>query len=378
MNYLKLQLFAMLAISALAHAQVTTESLGAEVDAEIDKMYVAPTAPTLQPVVTIANNNRIGFVQAQSVQAQSVQKQPVTIIEASPLATSNAESIRKGRQDEEMRTESRIVEKLEQSRMEDEKKRASVLFGDKFDSLNKKEQLPQTAEAAPTLAPTSNVQAQPLIIQQTPSLSKGDIQQEIRAALDEDKAQSESTNLFESKYVSVTAGIPQYADASAINGQYSMGVALGTSNDYFQVEGGFLYSAYGIRRAEYLTQFNQIGLADFLMNQYQTYVSAKYQLMAGSIRPTIGGLASYSYRKYLSDSFTSYGAAGTEFGHSSAIDLGIAAGIDMSLTQRFSLGADLKYMFNISSNINGDTAPGARSPEKLNYYLLGVSAKVNF
>ena len=53
------------------------------------------------------------------------------------------------RQDEEMKTESRIVEKLEQSRMEDEKKRASVLFGDKFDNL----QNAPAAQTAPQMAP---------------------------------------------------------------------------------------------------------------------------------------------------------------------------------------------------------------------------------
>ena len=63
-------------------------------------------------------------------------KQPTTVIEASPLTESKAETIRKARQDAELATEQTIVEKLEMSRMEDEKRRAEVLFGDKFNSLN--------------------------------------------------------------------------------------------------------------------------------------------------------------------------------------------------------------------------------------------------
>ena len=42
---------------------------------------------------------------------------------------SNADAIRRRRQDEEMRTESKIVEKLEQSRMEDERRRAGRAAG---------------------------------------------------------------------------------------------------------------------------------------------------------------------------------------------------------------------------------------------------------
>lgn len=370
MNYLKLHLFAMLAVVAtVAHAQVNNESLNAEVDAEIDKMYV-PSQPTIQSVPTIQNVN----INRQ----QSVQKQPVTLIEASPLASSNAEAIRKGRQDEEMRTESRIVEKLEQSRMEDEKRRADVLFGDKFEALNNKPAVQAVVvQQEAIVAPSSNVQAQPIVIQQ--GLSKDDIGAEVRAALeDKEKADNATTSLFETKYFSAMAGAPQYADAQTIKGSYSLGLALGTTNDYFQVEGGFIYSTYNIDRAQYLSQHNQIYTADFLMNQYQTYVSAKYQLLAGTIRPSIGGLVSYSYRKYVSDSYTTYGSPGTEFGHSSAIDLGITGGMDIVLSQRFALGADLKYMFNMSANINGDTAPGAKSPEKLNYYIMGVSAKMMF
>lgn len=376
MNYLKLQLFAMLAMASVSHAQVGSESLNAEVDAEIDRMY---SAPTIQSTA----QSQPQQVQTVIVTRQApVQKQPVTMVEASPLNSSNAESIRKNRQDEEMRTETRIVEKLEISRMEDEKRRAQVLFGDKFDALNNKDQAatPAEAPAAPVVAPSSNVQAQPIIIQSQETLSRDDVAQEVRAALDEDKASAHdesSTSLFEKKYFSAQAGVPQYAEAQAIRGNYSAGIGIGTQNDYLQVEGGFIYSNYNLD-AFYYNQFNQISFAPFIMNQYQTYLSAKFQIMSGAIRPNLGGLVSYSYRTYVTDAFTSFGPAGTKTGNSGAIDLGITAGVDIALNQRFALGADLKYMFNMSANINGNTVAGASSPEKLNYYLLGVAAKMAF
>ena len=378
MNYLKFHLFAILAIASVSHAQVGSESLNAEVDAEIDRMYSAPTIQSSQPQQ----------VQTVIVSRQApVQKQPVTMVEASPLSASNAESIRKNRQEEEMRTETRIVEKLELSRMEDEKKRAQVLFGDKFDALNNKEQAAQPAPAAPVVAPSSNVQPQPIVIQSNESLTRDDVAQEVRAALDEDKASKDdsSTNLFEKKYFSAQAGVPQYADMPAIQGNYSFGFGLGTSNDYLQVEGGFIYSNYRIENASYAYNagsdampYYVSGFGNFVMNQYQTYLATKFQIMAGAIRPTLGGILSYSYRTYVTDSFTAMGASGTKTGTSGAIDFGITAGVDIALNERFAIGADLKYMFNISSNINGDTQPGASSPEKLNYYILGVAATMSF
>ncbi|MBC7456768.1 MAG: hypothetical protein H7235_00720, partial [Bdellovibrionaceae bacterium] len=220
MNYLKLQLFAMLAIASVSHAQVGSESLNAEVDAEIDRMYSAPT-------IQSTSQARPQQIQTVIVARQApVQKQPVTMVEASPLSSSNADSIRKSRQEEEMKTETRIVEKLETSRMEDEKRRAQVLFGDKFDALNNKEQAVAqpvyVAPVQPVAAPSSNVQ--PIIIQEKESLSRDDVAHEVRAALDEDKASANdntSTNLFEKKYFSAQAGVPQYADSQAIRGNYS-------------------------------------------------------------------------------------------------------------------------------------------------------------
>jgi hypothetical protein len=273
--------------------------------------------------------------------------------------------------------------------MEDEKRRASVLFGDKFNKLNNQKHESEADEvvpvvpAAPVMAPSSYIQPQPIIIQTQDSpkdsLTRDDVQQEVRAALDEDKAAAEEQiSLFERKYFSMIAGVPQYSNANGIQGNYSLGFNIGTTNNFLQVEVGFIYSNYLITDAQYVDRFNYVRLADFSLNQYQTFVATKIQLLDGDIRPSVGGLASYSFRKYVADSFTTYGDKGTDFGQSSAIDLGVTAGIDLALSQRFSLGADLKYMFNISSNINGKTSSNAASPEKLSYYLLGLTAKMMF
>lgn len=90
--------------------------------------------PTIQ-IITVPQSSK-GKAKGESVGEDTpVYKQPTTVVEASPLVESKAEKIRKSRQDAEVATEQGIVEKLEQSRLEDEKRRAEVLFGDKFNVL---------------------------------------------------------------------------------------------------------------------------------------------------------------------------------------------------------------------------------------------------
>lgn len=364
--------FLMLLTNA-SYSQVQSETLGGDVDTEIDQMYQKPQSSQAVVTQTIT-------IPQQAAPAKSVQKQPVTVVESTPLSDSRADNIRRNRQDEEMRTESRIVEKLEQSRMEDEKKRAGVLFGDKFEALqNAPQAVPQTQQVQ--VQPVQPVQQvapvqQPIVIQQNESLTRDAVREEVRAALDENE--KAVTPVIEQKYFSGIAGIAQYPDIKAITGNYSLGAAFGTRFDYFMVEGGFLFSNYGILGASYLDQNNFIRLADFEMNQYQGYMAAKYQLLGGFVRPVLGGLVAYSYRSYSATTPTTYGNSGTEFGTSHAIDLGVIGGVDLEFNDKMSVGVDMKYIFNMSSRINGSSVSGALLPEKSQYYITSLVARVNF
>ncbi len=378
MNYLKSYLFTMLAASLFAvstHAQSEDVSLNAEVDAEIERMYVAPQG------AGSANMNRTQIVVVP--QQATVQKQPVTVIEASPLSNSNADAIRKNRQEEELRTETRIVEKLEISRMEDEKRRAQTLFGDRFDSLNNQQPAQtQPIQSETIVAPSSHVQPQPIIVQQTETIDRDVVHEEVRAALAAEKEVAEDDyDGFDRRYMSFQAGMPMYSSAQAIKGNYSVGMGVGAANDFFEVEGGFIYSSFKVENAAYLTQYPYMGVAyaDHDMNQYQGYLSGKFIVFTGSIRPTVGGILAYSYRTYeVSPDRFQYAPPGMGDGNTSAIDAGVTAGVDIKLSRRFSLGADFKYMFNMSSNLEEGTVPGYKSPEKMNYYVLGVAGKMSF
>lgn len=382
-------LFAAL-LTVQAYAQVESETLSSEVDQQIDQLSGSAQTQVSQP-------QQSQSVVTQTVvvpQQQQIQKQPMTVIEASPLADSRADSIRKGRQEEEMRTESKIVEKLEQSRMEDEKRRAQVLFGDKFDALQNGSQqtqpvvAPQVVVPAQQVAPSSQVQAQPIIIEQNDSLSKDDVREEIRAALEDQE--TEVVAPVQQKYFSGTAGIAQYPESSTIVGNYSLGAAFGTRYDLFLVEGSFLFSNFSVAGIENGSYYNGIGyipvqrqINDFFnMNQYQGMIAAKYQLLDGFVRPYLGGQVAYSYRTYESNynyyTTNGYIAKGDSVVTSHAFDLGTDVGVDLEFNERVSLGANFKYMFNVAARINGDTAGGGNSVEKQQYFITGLTARVNF
>jgi len=381
---------AQLVIGQMSYAQ--SQELNAEVDAEIEQMYKSSGAqqqPSVlsAPVQAAKPQQSSQPVVTQTIyvpQQPAVQKQPETQVEGSPLTNSRADSIRRGRQDEELRTETRIVEKLEQSRLEDEKKRASVLFGDKFDALQNQQQQqpvqpvqvaqPAVVPVAPVQAPSSQVQ--PVIINQNESLTRDAVREEVRAALTEDK--DAVVPAMEQRYFSATAGIGQYPDVDSIKGNYSLGAAFGTRFDYFLVEGAFVFSNYTVDGLYSTPYGNQ--RADFDMNQYQGTVATKYQLLGGFLRPVVGGLISYSYREYELSQQNNYLANyyGVNGGTSHAIDLGLLAGVDLEFNSKMSFGVDMKYMFNMSSKVSGSTVAGAQTPEKLQYFTTGLFARVNF
>ena len=371
-------ILANLMFAEMAKAQSSAANeLNAEVDSEIEQMYQQQSTSN-KNAPTADANAATGAVVTQTVVVPqqsypTVQKQPETTVEGSPLSNSRADNIRRGRQEEELRTGSKIVEKLEQSRMEDEKKRAAILFGDKFDALQNQQAQPvQVQQVAPVEAPSSQVQ--PIIINQNETLTRDAVREEVRAALTEDdKAIMPS---LEQKYFTANAGIGQYPDIESVQGNYALGAGFGTRFDYFLVEGSFLYSNYTLN-AKYVDGFNTRS-ANFDMNQYQGIIATKYQLIGGFVRPVVGGLIAYSYREYVANNNTAYGVAGTEFGTSHAIDLGLIAGVDLEFNDKMSAGFDMKYMFNMSNKISGATAAGSTPVEQLQYFTTGLFARVNF
>ena len=384
MNLLKTSLLAATVFSAVnVFAQY---DVGADVDTELNQVYQTQQAPRGgsyapkggQPIY-IMNN------QQQPNSQMAVQKQPTTVIEASPLTESNAEKIRRARQDAELQTEQKIVEKLETSRMEDEKRRANILFGDKFNTLNGEQQQPQQP-VQPVVAQEPAVAPTPVVIQQAPQENTRDVvREEIKAALDSEKTIQDKP--ASNKYVGVGLGMGDIPEAKNVKGNYALGLMIGSRNENgLVVEGGFTYSTYEIER-QYVDA-NGVLFPRFIdATQYAGSLAAKFELSQSTFRPFIGGLAQFSYREYTFSSNQYYSDAPDQDARatSTALDLGLTAGMDLAVTEHMALGLDFKYMFNLTNQsetkrsvyYDNQQIYGTKL-EKLNYYVVGLTAKYLF
>jgi hypothetical protein len=380
-------------------------SLDEEVNAELDRMYqgggsqaqAAPAAKITpqviqQPVAAPAQASQAQGVQVTVVPVQAAPmavapqavaiptvapseplKQPTTVIEATPLVESKAEKLRKSRADAELSTEQGIVEKLEQSRLEDEKKRAEVLFGDKFNTLMNQGQ-PQPAPVAapapaPMLAPIpvvvpeqiveTPVVAAPIVEEKKdPGLAREEVRAEISTAIADLKKEQEAAKPKSQTYMSLMAGSSDYPDAVNVKPQYSFGIGIGRQlDDHLVLEGSFQYSNFDVEQRQLNgSYYSGSCYYDYQgncypriteMNQYSTGALVKYQILSGMFRPEVGGLMSYTYRTFTDKQFGLSDA--TVASH--ALDLGIMGGFTVALTESFSIGLDMRYMWNMTNKV---------------------------
>jgi hypothetical protein len=439
-----------LAITAFLPVAVLAQStLDEEVNAELDKMYQAQPAaqpqqaqrsagPAVQVNVQAAQSanqaptavaapvaapvavapTAVAPQTTQAVVAQP-QKQPTTVIQASPLVESKAEMIRKNRQDAEVSTEQGIVEKLEESRLQDEKKRAEVLFGDKFNTLmNQPAPQAQPAPApAPVVAPVITPVPQqavvpaplpvqevqpalpPVIIEKEAKSEKEEekldreaVRGEVNAALAEFKKESDKPKT--SSYIAVMAGSADYPDAINVKGQYSIGAAYGHKfTDRMIGEGSFLFSNYQVEQPASYGNGGSVydpSTGQYVyypriteMNQYSTSGLVKYQLLGGTLRPEVGALMSYTYRTFSDKQFALSDATVT----SQALDFGVMTGVAIEMSESFALGLDFRYMWNMTNKVDGTSLQKSSiyqgssnyTPiEQLSYYNLSVVGRASF
>jgi hypothetical protein len=338
----------------------------------------ATTAAVAAPAATAANS-------AAGVQAV---KQPTTVIEASPLVESGADKLRKAREEAEVNTEQKIVEKLEQSRLDDEKKRADVLFGDKFNQMNNQQQAAAPVATQAVVAPTA---AAADADKKDEKIDRDAVRGEVKAALDEMKAQAQTEEKPKPQnYIGVLGGGGSYPDAKNVRGQGSLGVSFGRKfDDRLVVEGSFLYSNYQV---EQMSAYGYCagGVVDPLgncypritnMNQYAGQALIKYQLLSGTFRPEIGALAAYTYRTFSDTQFSMSNSSAS----SNALDAGVMAGVSLELTQKFSVGFDFRYMWNMAYKTSGlqqsfqQTFMDSTAPiETMNYYTANIVGRGNF
>ena len=359
---------------------------------------VAQVAPVSQPTAVID--------QPIAVAAPIVQKQETTVISATPLKESKAEQIRKSRQDAEISTEQSIVVKLEESRLEDEKRRSEVLFGDKFETLQGQNALinnspnssviqQQGTIIAPVAATPVPAVVAPVIVTEAPIVvpapvkhedrhDRDDVRGEVRASIQEMKEEKKSETR---SYFSGLAGLGDYPDVKNVRGNYSLGFSFGQKfNDRMLAEGSFMYSNFDVEQRDGNVICNP-GCVAYpritRMDQYAGSAQVKYQLLGGMIRPVIGGALAYVYRTF---SDTQFGNS-SNYAQSHALDLGLVTGVDVELSEKFTIGLDARYMWNMTnrSQTSGfqqsfsQSVYGSDTPiEQLSYMNISLVGRATF
>jgi hypothetical protein len=337
---------------------------------EVTPSETAQTAP--QAGIVILNNQKSTQSSGQAV----IQDQPTNVIEDSPLTMSSAERRRRERQSMELQTEQKIVEKLEEARIEDERARGDRLFNQGFGSGNNQPAQPQVAPQTVQViqAPRQVVEVAPVEKQEP----KVNVKEEIRAALDDMKPKRAPKQT--SYYVQGLVGIGEYPDAINVRGNLATGFSFGmVTPERLVAEGTFQYSEYDIEEMQY-------GYSYFppfkSLSQYNFSTAIKYQILGETIRPVIGGVAGYTYRSYQEQQY--YYTGNIRSVSTNAFDVGALVGLDLQLTDSFAVGFDFRWMWNVTYGENSDyqasfvyPRPG-KAVEELSYYLGSLTGKFTF
>lgn len=183
-------------------------------------------------------------------------------------------------------------------------------------------------------------------------------------------------------YSGVILGMGAYPEVTNVNKGYNVSVNAG----YHYSEQMMFDLGIGMAKSQMsVTNLLLVNQKDnFEISQYQGFLGAKYQLegiLGTKFKPVGGVTLSYTYRKYNLQNGTTTLSGNT--GNSTAFDAGLNAGIDYDISTTYALGLDFKYMFNLSNQVSANYANpsygyNGKSLESLQYYIAGLSARMNF
>lgn len=188
-------------------------------------------------------------------------------------------------------------------------------------------------------------------------------------------------------YAQLVAGLGGYPEVSNVNSGYDITGAVGYYYNNYMFEAGAGLAKYSMDVRNY-SFFNKTD--NFDIDQYRAHLAAKYRFDKGAMgmtnrwQPIAGALLTYTQRRYnlTNPAMTTPNASGNT-GSSTAVDAGLNAGLDYEFSPDYAIGFDFKYMFNLSNEVDANYAnPNAGytgTPiEQLQYYIAGISAKINF
>lgn len=284
-----------------------------------------------------------------------------------------ANDMRKDRKDMEVGTEQKMIEKIEYSRMEDEKDRANRLFGNRLNKQYDNDYNDNEYKKPQVIV----VEKKPEYVAPAP-----------QTAVYETKATEPVSNWWgQESYIAPMIGVMNYS-ASNVRADTAIGVGFGNRFDSnVSFEGSFLYSTlemddYTMVAGEDDNYNNLPGLKD--VNQYGIGAGVKYNFNTGRVSPFVGALLGYTWRDYTETRGTG------DATDSSAIDAGLNIGADVKLAKNFSIGAEYRWMKNVwydrtepdTSNVESDfpelDASNLEPLEEAGYSAFLVNGKFTF
>lgn len=330
------------------------------------------------PVTTTNDGQQAVIINAQPQQTGRVSAQPATVVQAAPVAESRAEQLRKARESAEMANEQRVVEKLEESRLQDEKARADRLFNNNQNAEAVQVQPVQVQQVQPAPQPV----VQPVQVQQVQQAPAPVVAPEasVKAEVVEAKIVEEEIKK-DRMYVSGGIGTSQYYGAINVSSNAAVALAFGWQpgiNERLNYEGTFMYSNY------YINEYWKPPFVAFKeMSQYNFGGAIKYAFTSSAFRPYAGGLANYTYRTYTNRGPCLCANMPTNIA-SSAVDVGVLLGADYRLTREFAVGLEYKYIMNLWAKsddryIKPEYLMNGTTPiENMNYYSVMLFGKYTF
>lgn len=349
---------------------------------------VAATADATTTSMSAAKEVTVNINTGGAVKAQASQ-QPATVVEAAPIVDSKAEAMRKARQDIEVQTEQKIVEKLEQDRLNEEKARADRLFGNKADAAGAAvvatpapvpaltpAPAPVAPVVAPVPAPVPQAAPAPIVEIAEPAAKP------VAIAAQVDESSNDSAEPSHKYYAGGQIGNLNY-QASNVKTNYAVGAAVGAIfSPQWSVELSYLYSN------SYIGDGVQPMALYHRLDQNDLSFAAKYSFMSHKkLRPYVGASATYIARKYTDLIYQSYYPnrySATQ--NTQAVNMGVLGGADFWITDAISIGAGFDYNFNVMTFSGWDQRQIVGYPmynnlqelEKIDFWTVKVVAKFVF
>jgi outer membrane protein W len=283
-----------------------------------------------------------------TTQASSTDEPPTAaVVQPAPVETSTdsdkkVDAIKKVRQDIEQKNDSKIVEKLEKTRLEGEKNLA-----DKIDSTNLKDETQkEAAQPQAPVVPEVKIEKVEVVQPAAPAPAAPEVKKE-------EAKQEEPKRVW---YGGIGAGNVIYNGNTLVRSNF--GAMVGTMLDeHLAVEGSLIYSSFSLNN--YWGNVNN-GLGNGIfgsMDQYDVGVAVKYFVFdSARFRPYVGASADYLYRQYKDRFRTGYYwnydnyTTGQD---TNALNAGLLAGMDIKLTERLMIGGEFKYSLPVYAQDNG-------------------------